>query len=58
MTDTTLMSTEELAAYLRVNTDTIHKWRHKGEGPPALRIGKYLRFRPSEVEEWLKTRES
>jgi hypothetical protein len=31
-----------------------------GDGPPSLRIGKHLRYRPADVEEWLeaKARES
>jgi excisionase family DNA binding protein len=33
---------------------TIYNWRQRGEGPPAYRVGKYLRYRRSEVDAWLE----
>ncbi|MGH2597650.1 MAG: helix-turn-helix domain-containing protein [Actinomycetota bacterium] len=45
----------EVADYLRVPLRTIYRWRYAGEGPPALRVGRHLRFRWSDVEEWLGT---
>ena len=43
-----------VAAHLRVNKDSIYRWVHK-QGFPAHRIGRLLRFRLSEVDEWVKT---
>ena len=43
----------EVADYLRVPLRTIYRWRYAGEGPPAFRIGRHLRFRWADVEEWL-----
>ncbi len=51
-----LMSTEEVAAYLRVSPSTIHDWRLKAAGPPAFKVGRHLRFRRAEVDEWLEAR--
>ena len=45
----------EVADYLRVPLRTIYRWRYAGDGPPAFRIGRHLRFRWSDVEEWLGT---
>ena len=43
-----------VAAHLRVNKDSIYRWVHKQDFP-AHRIGRLLRFRLSEVDEWVKT---
>lgn len=53
-----LMSTDELAAYLKVSSETIRYWRQHGTAPKAHRVGKYLRFRPADVEAWLEERAS
>jgi excisionase family DNA binding protein len=45
----------EVADYLRVPLRTIYRWRYAGDGPPAFRIGRHLRFRWTDVEEWLGT---
>ncbi len=46
----------ELAAFLGVPVKTLYQWRYVGEGPPAIRVGKHLRYRWEEVEAWLETR--
>lgn len=51
-----LLETEEVAAYLRVPVATLYAWRSRGEGPRAHRVGKYLRFRQSDVDAWLERR--
>lgn len=48
-----LWSIDELAEYLGVPARTIYAWRYKRLGPPALRLGKHLRFRREDVEAWL-----
>ncbi|MFN2640597.1 MAG: helix-turn-helix transcriptional regulator, partial [Actinomycetota bacterium] len=48
-----LWSVREVAAYLHVPAKTIYSWRSRGLGPPAFRLGRHLRFRPLEVEEWI-----
>jgi excisionase family DNA binding protein len=51
-----LISTEELAAYLEIPLATIYQWCHKGMAPPAVRLGKHLRFRWEDVQNWLEER--
>jgi excisionase family DNA binding protein len=51
-----LLTVVELAAYLDRPVSTIHYWRGKGEGPPALKLGKQLRFRAADVVQWLEER--
>ena len=50
-----LMSIAELAAYLGVPVATIYDWRVHGNGPPAFRFGKHLRFAVSDVRAWIAT---
>ena len=51
-----LLSVTELAEYLAVPVATLYAWRYRGEGPPALRVGRYLRYRWSDVQRWLELR--
>lgn len=48
-----LLTARELADYLRVPVNTVHKWRYRGEGPPAHKVGHQLRFRLAEVDAWI-----
>lgn len=48
-----LWTVGELAVYLHVPARTIYAWRHKNTGPTGIRVGRHLRFRGSDVEEWL-----
>ncbi len=50
-----ILTPEELAALLRVTPAWIHeKVRRRAQNPlPALRIGRYIRFRRSDVIAWL-----
>jgi excisionase family DNA binding protein len=51
-----LLTPDDLAKYLGVPVRTIYSWRATGEGPRRIRVGKHLRFRLSDVEEYLETR--
>jgi len=53
MPDRPLLSIRELAAHLGVPETTVRYWHRKGVGPPAIKIGKHLRFRPVDVDRWL-----
>lgn len=50
-----LLSTDEVARLLVVPVTTLYTWRYKGTGPRAFRVGKHLRYRLSDVMEWLET---
>lgn len=51
-----LLSVEELGELLQVPVATIYQWRYRGEGPEAIRIGRYLRFDPKDVQQWIDDR--
>ena len=48
-----LLSAEDVSEYLGVPVNTLYQWRHKGTGPTAFRVGRFLRYDPSEVRQWL-----
>ncbi len=51
-----LLTVQELADLLQIPAKTIYTWRYKRMGPPAVPMGKYLRFRPEDVGAWLDAR--
>lgn len=50
-----LWTVRDVSAFLRVPVGTIYQWRVRGEGPPAMRLGRHLRFDPDEVEAWARS---
>ena len=48
-----LLGTDDLAGVLGVPKGTIFRWQTIGYGPPAMKIGKYLKWDPVDVEQWL-----
>ena len=52
-----LWGVPELAEYLGVPVKTVYLWRYQRTGPPAIRVGRFLKYRPGAVEAWLETRE-
>lgn len=53
-----LLTLDEVAAILKVPPGTVRKWRAEGAGPQGFRVGKYVRFRRSAVEQFIRERES
>lgn len=54
LTTTEVMTVSEVAQYLRINPQTVYRKAKAGE-LPAVRIGRAIRFRRSELDSWLKT---
>lgn len=52
-----LLTVQEVAELLRVSPGTIRAWIAKGEGPPAMRFGKQIRYRPERVMKWVEEQE-
>lgn len=48
---------DDLASYLGVPKQTIYGWRKTSFGPPPIKVGKHLRWRPAAVAEWVRGRE-
>jgi predicted DNA-binding transcriptional regulator AlpA len=43
-----------VATYLGVSTFTLNSWRTRRVGPPYIRMAGAIRYRRSDVDEWLK----
>jgi hypothetical protein len=52
-----LMSTDEVAEVLGRPPRTLRQWRYLGVGPKYLKVGAAVRYRPRDVESWLKAQE-
>ncbi|GAA1997151.1 helix-turn-helix domain-containing protein [Microbacterium pumilum] len=48
-----MVTTSELAEYLRVDVQAIYDLRLHDRGPKGVRVGRELRFRVSDVKRWL-----
>jgi excisionase family DNA binding protein len=46
------VSLEEIAEHLKVSTDSIHRWI-RARKIPVHRVGRFWRFRVSEVDAWV-----
>jgi predicted DNA-binding transcriptional regulator AlpA len=52
-----LLDTKALAEYLQVATSTLRQYRLDGKGPAYIKIGHLVRYRKSDIEEWLISQE-
>jgi excisionase family DNA binding protein len=50
------LTVQELAEHLQVPVATVYSWNHKGSGPKAIKVGRHLRFKWTDVEQWLSER--
>ena len=48
-----LMTVGETATYLRVQVKTLHNWRTRRVGPPAVKVVGGLRYSRTDVDRWL-----
>lgn len=49
-----LWTANETADYLHVKVKTLHNWRSRRVGPPAVKVVGALRYRRAEVDSWLQ----
>ena len=52
-----LWDIDEVGRYLGISKNTIYGWRKANYGPPAMKIGKHLRWRPAMVITWAEEHE-
>jgi excisionase family DNA binding protein len=50
-----LWSMKEVAEYLGVPVGTLYQWRTRSYGPPGRRVGKYVRYVPEQVRDWVES---
>ena len=51
-----VLTTSELAEYLKVTRQVIYDLRHAGQGPRGVHVGKELRYKVSDISAWLEQR--
>lgn len=49
-----LLTTEEVSAYLKVPIGTLYKWRREEKGPRSFRLGRGTRYRREDLHAWLE----
>lgn len=47
----------DLSNYLQIPASTIYWWLSREDGPPAIRVGKHVRFEPDAVKKWIQARD-
>jgi len=55
-TVTEVLTVEELAGEMKVPIATVYRWNYAGTGPRAIKVGRFVRYRRSDVEHWLDER--
>jgi excisionase family DNA binding protein len=53
MEENRLLTTKEAADYFRIQPNTIEQWRVKGQGPKFVKIGRCIRYRPTDIKDYL-----
>lgn len=51
-----LIDTDELATYLGIEVTTLDQWASRGGGPVFHKVGRYRKYFPADVRDWLRKR--
>lgn len=51
--DKPLLTTQEVADILGVEPGTVENWRYKETGPPAVRLGRTIRYKGEVIRDWI-----
>jgi predicted DNA-binding transcriptional regulator AlpA len=52
----TLVTAERLPAHIGVANQTLARWRHEGQGPKFVKVGRLVAYRAGDVRRWLGER--
>ncbi|MFJ7334635.1 helix-turn-helix domain-containing protein [Streptomyces sp. NPDC101116] len=50
------LTPDDIAELFEVPLETVYQWRKKRTGPPGFRIGKHLRYDPTDVRAYVDQR--
>ena len=53
-----LLSPQQLADFVGVSLASVYTWNHLGTAPRRLSLGRIVRYRVRDVEEWLQANEA
>jgi DNA-binding transcriptional MerR regulator len=45
-----LLETVDVAVQLGLSPRTLEGWRRRGEGPPYIKVGRLVKYRPEDIE--------
>jgi len=51
-----LLTSQQVADYLKVPVATLHNWRWQGSkmrGPVGFKVGRHVRYQRSDVDDWV-----
>ena len=51
--DKPLLTTQEVADVLGLDLRTVENWRYKELGPPAVKIGRIIRYKGEVIRDWI-----
>lgn len=51
-----ILNTIEAAAYVRLSKPTLDRLRISGEGPVYVQLGRAVRYRKADLDDWLASR--
>jgi hypothetical protein len=51
-----LRTVQEQSEHLQVPIATLYQWSYLKIGPPVIKVGRYLRYRPEQTDQWLDER--
>ena len=51
-----LQDESAISKLLDCEVKTLQAWRCRGGGPPFIRVGRLVRYRPQDVEAWIESR--
>ncbi len=51
---TTALTERQVAELLGLSVATLRTWRHRGKGPRFLRLGRSVRYLPSDVDDFVR----
>ena len=57
VTASEILTVKETAALLRIGLSSLYRLIEKNQGPPALRLGRSIRFRRSTLEKFLDSQD-
>jgi DNA-binding transcriptional MerR regulator len=47
------LKTSDLASRWPIPESTWRYWRHRGYGPPSVKVGRHVLYRQEDIESWL-----
>ena len=50
------LTTPQAAEYLSLSPNTLNRWRWSGDGPRFIKMGRAVRYRVTDLDEWIAER--